>query len=99
MDVDSTAASSTTPTHIHVKEGTHVERAEDQDEAGECGVGGDSLEPVVVDVEEEHLRLRRPVGFDRVLVRPPCRDGTYLYGPLHAYPTPHAPNHTYRTNT
>ena len=37
-----------------------MEGAEDEDEAGEGRVGGDGLEPVVVDVEEQHLRLRRP---------------------------------------
>ena len=46
-----------------------MEGAEDEDEAGEGGVGGDGLEPVVVDVEEQHLRLRRPaVVLFRVMV-------------------------------
>mmetsp|Transcript_62206 Transcript_62206/g.196851 ORF Transcript_62206/g.196851 Transcript_62206/m.196851 type:complete len:1067 (-) Transcript_62206:4174-7374(-) len=36
-----------------------VQRAQDENEAAEGGVGGDRLEPVVVDVEEYHLGLRR----------------------------------------
>lgn len=34
-----------------------MQRAQDEDEPGEGGVGGDRLEPVVVDVEQDHLRL------------------------------------------
>lgn len=34
-----------------------VERSEDENEPREGRVGGDGLEPVVVDVEEDHLRL------------------------------------------
>lgn len=34
--------------------------SQDENQAGEGGVGGDSLEPVIVDVEEDHLRLSRP---------------------------------------
>ena len=36
-----------------------VERPEDENEPGEGGVRADGLEPVVVDVEQDHLRLRR----------------------------------------
>jgi len=35
-----------------------MEGAQDEDEAGEGRVGGDGLEPVVVDIEEQHLRFR-----------------------------------------
>mmetsp|Transcript_8475 Transcript_8475/g.28819 ORF Transcript_8475/g.28819 Transcript_8475/m.28819 type:complete len:688 (+) Transcript_8475:1085-3148(+) len=35
----------------------HVEGPQDEDEPGEGRVGGDALEPVVVDVEEQHLGL------------------------------------------
>lgn len=34
-----------------------MESSEDEDEPRESRVGGDSLEPVVVDVEQHHLRL------------------------------------------
>ena len=34
-----------------------VQGSQDQDEPGEGSVGGDGLEPVVVDVEQHHLRL------------------------------------------
>mmetsp|Transcript_67280 Transcript_67280/g.140139 ORF Transcript_67280/g.140139 Transcript_67280/m.140139 type:complete len:747 (+) Transcript_67280:1153-3393(+) len=37
----------------------HVQGAEDEDEAGEGGVRGDGAQPVVVQVEKQHLRLRR----------------------------------------
>ncbi len=37
----------------------HVQRAKNQDHSRERGVGGDRLEPVVVQVEQQHLRLRR----------------------------------------
>mmetsp|Transcript_35223 Transcript_35223/g.88355 ORF Transcript_35223/g.88355 Transcript_35223/m.88355 type:complete len:558 (+) Transcript_35223:1414-3087(+) len=39
---------------IHVD----VQSAQDEDEARKGGVGADGLEPVVVDVEQHHLRLR-----------------------------------------
>ena len=38
----------------------YMQRAEDEDEAGEGRVGGDGLKPVVVDIEEKHLGLRGP---------------------------------------
>ena len=36
-----------------------MQRAQDENEAREGGVGGDGLQPVVVDVEQHHLRLAR----------------------------------------
>ena len=34
-----------------------VQGSQDQDQPGEGSVGGDSLEPVIIDVEKHHLRL------------------------------------------
>ena len=34
-----------------------VQGSQDQDEPGEGSVGGDGLEPVIIDVEQHHLRL------------------------------------------
>lgn len=35
-----------------------VQGSQDEDEAGEGGVGGNGLQPVIIDVEQHHLWLR-----------------------------------------
>ena len=45
--------------HARLSKATHAPK--DKDEPGERGVRGDSLQPVVIQVEQQHLRLR---GFE-----------------------------------
>jgi hypothetical protein len=46
-----------------------VQGAQDQDEPAECCVAADGLQPVVIDVEQHHLRLRGLRNTNRKLIR------------------------------